>query len=136
MRLKSPLETNNKCRATARAGRPCAAPAVRGGSYCALHSDPQRAAQLGRRGGMRNRHVYESDRTEVAPPRNATDIREMLAKLMVEILAGKRDPKLGTTLGYLGTMLLKAIETADLEQRLEKLEHAVLENANEHSTSE
>src|SRR6516225_5215831 len=34
----------------------------------------------------------------------------------------KMDPKLGTTLGYLGTSLLKAIETSDIELRLAKLE--------------
>jgi hypothetical protein len=40
------------------------------------------------------------------------------------------DPKLGTTLGYLGTSVLKVIETSDPEQRLAKLE-----NANEHVAS-
>jgi len=35
------------------------------------------------------------------------------------------DPKLGTTLGYLGTSLLKAIETSDIELRLAKLERQV-----------
>ena len=59
----------------------------------------------------------------------------MLAEIMAEIRAGKMEPKLGTTLGYLGAMLLKVIETADLEQRLEKLEHAMLKNANEDSNS-
>jgi hypothetical protein len=42
----------------------------------------------------------------------------------------KMDPKLGPTLGYLGTSVLKAIETSDVEQRLAKLE-----NANEHVAS-
>ena len=35
------------------------------------------------------------------------------------------DPKLGTTLGYLGTSLLKAIETSNIEERLEKLENGL-----------
>jgi hypothetical protein len=39
-----------------------------------------------------------------------------------EIRAGKMDFKLGTTLGYLESSLLKAIETSDIEQRLAKLE--------------
>jgi len=34
----------------------------------------------------------------------------------------KMDPKLGTTPAYLGTPLLKAIETSEIEQRLAKLE--------------
>ena len=49
----------------------------------------------------------------------------MLAGAMAEIRAGRMDPKLGTTLGYLGTSLLKAIETSDIEERLEKLEHGL-----------
>jgi len=63
-------------------------------------------------------------------------VKEILAEVMAEIRAGKMDPRLGTTLGYVGATLLKVIETTDLEQRLEKLEHAMLENANEHSNSE
>jgi hypothetical protein len=42
---------------------------------------------------------------------------------MAEIRAGKMDPKLGTTLVYLGTSLLRAIETSDIEARLARLEN-------------
>jgi len=48
----------------------------------------------------------------------------MLAEAMAAIRAGKMDPKLATALGYLGSSLLKAIEVADLEQRLEQLEES------------
>jgi len=71
---------------------------------------------------MGNRHVYENDGKEVATPQTASDVKNLLADAMAEIRAGKMDPKLGTTLGYLGTSLLKAIETSDIEQRLERLE--------------
>ena len=55
-------------------------------------------------------------------PQSALDVKNLLAEAMAEIRAGKMDPKLGTKLGYLGTSLLKAIETSDIEQRLERLE--------------
>jgi hypothetical protein len=71
---------------------------------------------------MGNRHVYENDPREVAAPQTASDVKNLLAEVMAEIRAGKTDPKLGTTLGYLGTSLLKAIETSDIEQRLARLE--------------
>ena len=71
---------------------------------------------------MRNRHIYEIEDKEVVPPQNAFDVKTMLAEAMAAIRAGKMDPKLGTTLGYLGTSLLKAIETSDIELRLAKLE--------------
>ena len=114
---------NGKCRAKTKAGRQCAAPAIRGGIYCALHDDPDRAAQLGRKGGANNRKVYEGNQRDIPPPQNACDVKNLLAEAISEIRAGKMDPKLGTTLGYLATSLLKAIETSDIEERLEKLEH-------------
>jgi hypothetical protein len=116
---------NGKCQAKTKAGRPCAAPAVRGGIYCALHANPERAAQLGRKGGRKNRRTYEANQWEGSAPRNACDVKNLLAEAMAEIRAGRMDPKLGTTLGYLGTLLLKAIETSDIEERLEKLEHGL-----------
>src|SRR5664279_3297616 len=114
---------NGKCRAKTKAGVQCAAPAVRGGLHCALHADPDRAAQLGRKGGANNRKVYKGNEREIPAPQNARDVKNFLSEAMAEIRAGKMDPKLGTTLGYLGTSLLKAIETSDIEERLEKLEH-------------
>jgi general stress protein YciG len=116
---------NGKCRAKTKAGRQCAAPAVRGGIYCALHNDPQRAAELGRKGGAKGRKVYDSPDREIPAPQTACDVKNLLAEVMAEIRAGKMDPKLGTTLGYLGTSLLKAIETSEIEERLEKLENGL-----------
>jgi general stress protein YciG len=119
--LKRRTAVNGKCRAATKAGRHCAAPAIRGGIYCALHNDPDRAAQLGRKGGANNRKVYEGNE-EIRPPQNACDVKNLLAEAMAQIRTGRMDPKLGTTLGYLGMSLLKAIETSDIEERLEKLE--------------
>jgi len=52
---------------------------------------------------MGNRHIYQIDGNEVAAPQNASEVKSLLADAMAEIRAGKMDPKLGTTLGYLGT---------------------------------
>ena len=60
--------TSGRCNAMTKAGSSCAAPAIRGGEFFALHSDPGRAAQLGRKGGMGNR-----DGAEVAVPKNRAD---------------------------------------------------------------
>ena len=122
MPLKRQTTANGKCQATTKAGRQCAAPAVRGNAFCALHADPDRAAALGRKGGARNRKVYDGDVHNVSVPESAGDVKRMLAEAMADIRAGRMDPKLGSTLGYLGTALLRAFEVADFEQRLEKLE--------------
>src|SRR5271165_1981542 len=103
MPLKHQTRADGKCQATTKASRPCAAPTVRGGNYCALHADLERAAQLGRKGGKKNRRVYEANERKIAAPQNACDVKNLLAEVMAEIRAGRMDPKLGTTLGYLGT---------------------------------
>ena len=125
MPFKRQPTANGKCRATTKAGGQCAAPAVREGIYCALHNDPERAAQLGRKGGANNRKVYEGNDREIPPPQNARDVKNFLSEAIAEIRAGKMDPKLGTTLAYIGTSLLKAIETSDIEKRLENLENGL-----------
>ena len=58
----------------------------------------------------------------VPVPESAGDVKRMLAETMADIRARRMDPKLGSTLGYLGTALLRAFEVADFEQRLERLE--------------
>jgi hypothetical protein len=42
------------CKATTKAGKPCQAPAVEGG-LCFCHAHPEKLAELGRRGGIKNR---------------------------------------------------------------------------------
>src|SRR6516164_6500920 len=102
--------TSGRCKAKTKAGRPCAAPAVKGGESCALHSDPERAVQLGRKGGLRNRHTYEQSNEPVAPPESAADVKRMLAETMAEVKAGRIDPKVANTVAYLATVLLRAYE--------------------------
>ena len=110
MSNKAETTAVGKCRARTKAGRPCAAPAVRGGAYCAIHADPNRAAELGRKGGARNRKMYEGEIQEVSVPQSAADVRRVLAEVMAETRAGKMDPKLGSTLAYMATALLRAYE--------------------------
>jgi hypothetical protein len=91
-------------------------------SFCSLHAEPGRASELGRRGGLRNRHTYSWDPEEVPIPESASDVKRLLAESMAEVRGGQMDPKLGTTLAYIGISLLKVIETADMEARLARLE--------------
>jgi hypothetical protein len=54
MLLERRTAANGKCRATHEAARHCAAPVVRGGIYCALHADPERAAEYLREASRQN----------------------------------------------------------------------------------
>ena len=46
----------------------------------------------------------------------------MLAESIVEIRAGKLDPRVANALGYLGASYLRALEVSDIESRLDALE--------------
>jgi general stress protein YciG len=100
MPVKRSKPTLVQCKATASSGNRCKAKPHKGG-LCFFHSDPEKAAELGRKGGRRNRHTYEPALRPVSVPGSAGDVMRMLAESMAEVRAGKMDPKLGSTLGYL-----------------------------------
>jgi hypothetical protein len=59
---------------------------------------------------------------EFVAPKSAADLCDLLAESIIEIRAGKLDPKVGNVLGYLGTSLLRALGVSDIERRLDVLE--------------
>ena len=68
MPLKRSKPTLAQCKATTSSGARCKAKPHKDG-LCFFHSDPKRAAELGRKGGRRNRKVYEADNAEVEAPK-------------------------------------------------------------------
>ena len=112
---------SGRCRATTKAGGPCPVPATASG-LCFFHDDPKRAAEMGRRGGLKNRHVIPDDDVELPPLNTAEDVRTMLAKLAQDVRARRVEPRVAASVSQIASTLLKAIEVADLEQRLAKLE--------------
>src|SRR5438874_1968144 len=112
------------CRAKTKAGGPCKAVAVKKG-LCAFHADPQRAAQLGRMGGRKNRcYPARFSVDPVPPPQTAREVRVLLAEAFADIHAGRREPKVVSVMAYVGTALLNAIKTADMEERIAALERS------------
>jgi hypothetical protein len=77
---------------------------------------------MGRKGGLRNRRVVVDDTAEIPALNTAEDVRAMLAQAAADLRCRKIEPRVATSLGQLANSLLKAIEVADLEQRLAKLE--------------
>jgi hypothetical protein len=111
-----------QCQQKKRDGSDCRARAVAGQSLCALHSEPGRAAELGRKGGHR-RAIYAPGRLkEFTAPRDAADLRDLLAQSIIDIRAGMLDPKIANSISYLGAGFLRAVELADIEARLAELE--------------
>jgi len=77
---------------------------------------------MGRRGGLKNRRVISDDSTEMPPLNTAEDVRAMLAALAKDVRARRVEPRVAASVSQMASTLLKAIEVADLEQRLAKLE--------------
>jgi general stress protein YciG len=112
------------CGAKTKAGKACKAVAVKRG-LCAFHADPQRAAQLGRKGGRKNRrYLPQGEVNPVPPPRTAREVKDLLAETLADIHAGRREPKVASVMAYVGTALLNAIKTAEMEERIASLERA------------
>ena len=89
------------CHGTNAAGEPCGAPAIEGGDYCAMHADPKRARELGRRGGYR-RGMASAPWTWTLPDNPGPDdwkrAREAAARAA---LAGELDEDRAATLSRL-----------------------------------
>jgi len=116
---------NGICDATTKAGKRCRAVAITDG-LCALHADPNLAAEMGRKSGqMRRSKAAEYEEVDLAPPRTAQDVRTALGLFMSDARAGRLDPKVASTLGYLANVLLKSMEVSDHEDRLTILESVV-----------
>lgn len=113
-----------QCQKTKRDGVRCRASALSGKKFCALHSEPGKAAELGSKGGRR-RTVYSPDGLkEFRAPKNAADLQDLLAHSIIEIRNGALDPRLANSISYLGSGFLRALEVSSLEKRLEALERA------------
>lgn len=114
-----------QCQRTKRDGTQCGARALAGKDACAFHSDPSKAAELGGRGGRRRTVFAPESLKQFAPPKDAAELRDLLACSIVEIREGKLDPKLANSISYLGAGFLRALEASEIQPRIEALEREI-----------
>lgn len=111
-----------RCQKTKRNGSQCKASALVGQKFCALHSDPAKAGELGSKGGRR-RSIFSPDKLmPFAAPKTAADVRDLLAQSIVEVRAGQLDPRIATSICCLVTEFLKTLEACAIEEVIEPLE--------------
>jgi hypothetical protein len=110
----------SRCRAKNKQGQPCGAAATPGG-LCFFHSNPDKAAELGRVGGRKNGRV-PSTIDAIPAATTATAVRDIVAHLIAEIYANRLHPRIAAGLGSLLNLQLRAIEQTDQEQRIAALE--------------
>ena len=116
--------SQTKCSARTKSGTECRATALADSNLCAFHADPNRAAEFGRMGGLKNRHYIDTEVT-ILPTTSPEDVKNVLAQAMVDVRARKLDPRIASTLTYMSSALLKAFESTDTERRLAELEEAL-----------
>ena len=110
----------NQCKARTKLGELCKARPTPDG-FCSIHSHPERAAELGRRSGE-CRRPPESAPLALLPPKTAGDLHEALGQIFSQVSSGKMDPKMGRSLGYIASVLVKTTELSDHEIRLRAME--------------
>jgi len=116
---------SEQCNAKTKSGNDCRAAVVVGANFCASHGDPNRAVEVGRIGGRRNRHYVETEEVTMAPPSTPEEVKAVLAKAMVDVRTRRLDPRIAHTLTYMSSVLLRAIDSTEVEQRLARVEETL-----------
>jgi hypothetical protein len=121
-----------RCQGTDKSGMPCTAWALRDGTHCFFHANPEKVSELGRRGGEAKgargaRYAERSLKT-------VDDVTALLGDTIKDLGMGLIDPKEATAVGYLAAGMLKALQQGEIESRLRALE-AVESSRSEKSRS-
>ena len=109
-----------QCKARTKLGELCKARPTPDG-FCSIHSHPERAAELGRRSG-KSRRPPDSAPIALLPPKTAGDLHRALGQIFSKVSSGEMDVKLGRSLGYIASVLVKTTELSDHEIRLRAME--------------
>jgi general stress protein YciG len=117
-----------RCKGKNKSGQPCGAAATAGG-VCYFHANPDKASELGRKGGRQNRHTAGDSVDPLPILDNPLAVRETVARLIADVYAGKVNPRIASGLAPLLNLQLRAIETTDMERRLADLEKKLAEEA-------
>jgi hypothetical protein len=125
--------SQERCKARTKAGGPCQAPATEGG-LCFCHAHPEKLAELGRQGGRKNRR-WKADEGNL-PHRSLKSVgqvSELLEETINRVRQGPFDLRAANAIGFLSGILLKAMDSGRIEDRLAHLE-AVLAHTTETET--
>jgi hypothetical protein len=110
----------DRCKAKAKSGKPCRAAATASG-LCFFHANPNKASELGRIGGKRNRRDVARDPDPLPSLDSARAVRDTVARLIADVYSGKVQPRVAASLAPLLNLQLRVIDTTDLELRISKL---------------
>src|SRR5215469_1235095 len=115
--------SGTKCKARTKLGEHCKAWPTPNG-FCSVHSDPERAAVLGRKSGE-CRRPSEREPLLLPPPKTAADLHKALGQIFSKVSSEEMDARLGRSLGYIASVLVKTTELSDHEIRLRAMEQII-----------
>jgi hypothetical protein len=116
--VKKPLTPDRKavsCGAKNAEGKPCAAAAVRGTQRCLFHTKGQ-ASRAGREGGRPKVRPDVSQLKKFTPPKDAGEMRLLLATMICEMREAKIDLELASKIAYVASVFLKSAEIEELKE--------------------
>lgn len=117
----TPENSSPRCKGHTKQGNPCRAAATSGG-LCFFHANPNKASELGRIGGKKNRRAVTQNADPLPALDNALAVRDTVARLIADVFSGKLSPKIAAGLTPLLSLQLRAIEATDLALRISKVE--------------
>ncbi len=114
------------CKAKTKKGKQCRAAATAGG-LCFFHANPNKASELGRKGGKGNRHARGGSVDPLPRLENAKAVRDAVNRLVADLHSGDVNPRVASVLATLLNLQLRAIETTDHERQIVELEKKLAE---------
>ena len=120
----------NRCKGRTKLGEPCKAAATAGG-LCFFHANPNKASELGRKGGRKNRRLSPEPVDPLPDLSTALAVRQTVERLIKDVYSGKMNPRTAASLTPLLNLQLRAIEISDLVRRVAAIEESQKQNASE-----
>lgn len=117
-----------KCSYILTDSRQCGAFAMDDSDFCLNHNPLARDIKIAavKKGGLSPKK-RRSVNLSAMPIQSKQDVIPFLISVINEVRTGKIDNKTANALAYIGGMLIKAYELADMEKRLSEIETLVLE---------
>ncbi len=110
---------------------------MKNSDFCYMHNPETQleAKSFQRKGGKHKVYVINPENV-VQDKRikfdNATDVREFLTGMINDVMQGKIDVRVCTSINYLLNTVLKSLEISEIEKKLKELENKVgIESDNE-----
>lgn len=124
---------DSRCKGQTKSGKPCQAAAMSGG-LCFFHANPNKAIELGRIGGKKKSHLFAEVSDPILKLDKVSAVRDAVEKLIADVYLGRVAPRVAAGLAPLFNLQLRALESTDLERRLDKVEKLLAKAESESDT--